>query len=434
MTNRRGTRVRAVAAGAPLLALLLGVTGPALAQKAPAATTPVPTTPVPTVPASTVPSEPAPATTTTTATPPETKIVLIEPATQPGAQPAPPPSTPPTTARPTSSLTRAVPAAPAATASTVAADSPALRALVAATAAERRRISAEITDAEARVAEMEAAVAAAEAARSTDQARVQSLEAAVERARTDLERVTRELDRSEMSAANAAEVVQARRTPVARPPSPGHSPSDAAAQARQSLAAATERRVASGRALGDLQTELELARRVAEGSSSELVSRVDALQGAWGTVVRLRESLATAAQTPTQAGAVATATIPADWIALYGRAAATCPGLPWAVLAAVGAVESGHGQSILPGVRAGANFAGAMGPMQFIAGTWAAYGVDGDGDGIRDVYNPTDAVFGAARYLCASGGGSLTTLRRALWAYNHADWYVEMVLEQAARY
>ena len=56
------------------------------------------------------------------------------------------------------------------------------------------------------------------------------------------------------------------------------------------------------------------------------------------------------------------------------------------------------------------------------------------GDGVKDVYDPDDAVFGAARYLCASGGGRTETLRAALWAYNHADWYVEMVLELAARY
>ena len=75
-----------------------------------------------------------------------------------------------------------------------------------------------------------------------------------------------------------------------------------------------------------------------------------------------------------------------------------------------------------------------MGPMQFLAGTWAGYAVDGDGDSVRNVYDPDDAVFGAARYLCANGGGQVTSLRNALWHYNHADWYVEMVLALAARY
>ena len=60
--------------------------------------------------------------------------------------------------------------------------------------------------------------------------------------------------------------------------------------------------------------------------------------------------------------------------------------------------------------------------------------MDGDGDGGRDVYNATDAVFGAANYLCASGAGDVGTLRGAVWNYNHADWYVDLVLQLAARY
>ena len=47
-------------------------------------------------------------------------------------------------------------------------------------------------------------------------------------------------------------------------------------------------------------------------------------------------------------------------------------------------------------MRSGANLAGAMGPMQFLAATWAAHGQDGDSDGERDVYNAVDAVHGAA--------------------------------------
>ncbi len=75
-----------------------------------------------------------------------------------------------------------------------------------------------------------------------------------------------------------------------------------------------------------------------------------------------------------------------------------------------------------------------MGPMQFLAATWATYGADGDGDGVIDVYNPADAIAGAAQYLCASGAGQPSGLVRAIWAYNHADWYVEAVLEVAAGY
>jgi hypothetical protein len=72
--------------------------------------------------------------------------------------------------------------------------------------------------------------------------------------------------------------------------------------------------------------------------------------------------------------------------------------------------------------------------MQFLGGTWAAYGADGNGDGVRDVYQPADAASGAARYLCANGGGDPARLPDAIWAYNHADWYVDQVLVQALSY
>jgi hypothetical protein len=104
------------------------------------------------------------------------------------------------------------------------------------------------------------------------------------------------------------------------------------------------------------------------------------------------------------------------------------------VLAAIGSVESSHGRGSEPGIHTGANEAGAMGPMQFLASTWTAYGADGNGDGRADVYEPADAVLGAARYLCASGAGDPARLPDAIWAYNHADWYVDQVLMLALRY
>lgn len=132
--------------------------------------------------------------------------------------------------------------------------------------------------------------------------------------------------------------------------------------------------------------------------------------------------------------ALALSDIPDDYLSLYRRAALTCPGLPWTVLAAIGSVESSHGRTSAPGVSSGANVAGAMGPMQFLAETWVAYGVDADGNGVADVYHSTDAVFGAANYLCHSGAGDPSRLAEAIWAYNHADWYVADVLSRAAAY
>ena len=57
--------------------------------------------------------------------------------------------------------------------------------------------------------------------------------------------------------------------------------------------------------------------------------------------------------------------------------------------------------------------------------TWDMYGVDGNRDGLKDPYNPVDAIFAAARYLKAAGAEQ--DLRGAIFAYNHADWYVDSV-------
>ena len=103
--------------------------------------------------------------------------------------------------------------------------------------------------------------------------------------------------------------------------------------------------------------------------------------------------------------------IPATYLGLYQRAAITCPGLDWTILAAIGKVESDHGRSTLPGVHSGANPAGAQGPMQMLAATFAAYEHPVDADPLPteaggatppSPYNPTDAIYAAARYLCAS--------------------------------
>ena len=79
----------------------------------------------------------------------------------------------------------------------------------------------------------------------------------------------------------------------------------------------------------------------------------------------------------------------------------------------------------------GPSSAGAVGWMQFMPSTWLRWGVDADGDGIADPWNATDAVYAAARYLAASGGQ--TDIARAIFSYNHADWYVREVLDLAQR-
>lgn len=111
----------------------------------------------------------------------------------------------------------------------------------------------------------------------------------------------------------------------------------------------------------------------------------------------------------------------------------------WSYIAAVGKVETDHGRLDAPGVRSGQNTHGCCaGPMQIHngfgsgGGTWAAYKVDGDDDGREDIYAPADAIATAANYLRASGAPP--NWRRALFAYNHADWYVDKVLAQAQTY
>jgi Transglycosylase SLT domain len=131
--------------------------------------------------------------------------------------------------------------------------------------------------------------------------------------------------------------------------------------------------------------------------------------------------------------ALADKEIPAAYLSLYEEAAQRY-GLDWAILAAIGKVECDHGRDGDPSCsREGAtNSAGAGGPMQFIASTWAKYGVDGDADGKLDRWDAADAISGAANYLHSSGAPG--DYRKALFAYNHAGWYVAEVESWAARY
>ena len=120
--------------------------------------------------------------------------------------------------------------------------------------------------------------------------------------------------------------------------------------------------------------------------------------------------------------------VPPVLIPIYQRAA-TAYGLGpqgAAVLAGINEIETAFGTNL------NVSSAGAMGWMQFIQSTWDTYGVDANGDGVRDPYNPEDAIYAAARYLSAAGMPADTY--NAIYAYNHADWYVSEVLANAACY
>ena len=116
--------------------------------------------------------------------------------------------------------------------------------------------------------------------------------------------------------------------------------------------------------------------------------------------------------------------MPAFLVPMY-RAAGTRYGIPWEILAAINEIETDYGRN-----RATSS-AGAKGWMQFMPATWRAYGLDASGDGVADSHNPVDAIFAAARYLQASGAHQ--EMRRALFAYNHAWWYVDSVVLRAHR-
>jgi cell wall-associated NlpC family hydrolase len=154
----------------------------------------------------------------------------------------------------------------------------------------------------------------------------------------------------------------------------------------------------------------------------------------------------TSAQPP--ASSQAQNSIPAPYLAQF-RAAGATYGVPWVVLAGIGKVETDDGRTSLPGVHSGANAFGAAGPMQIGIGgaagnTWggapvhpaaehvAGIATDGDGDGIASVYDPADAIAGAARYLVAHG--VRTSVPQAIFAYNHLQSYVQQVLSYAGRY
>jgi len=114
--------------------------------------------------------------------------------------------------------------------------------------------------------------------------------------------------------------------------------------------------------------------------------------------------------------------VPIFLLPLY-QAAGIQYGVRWEVLAAINEIESDYGRNL------NVSSAGALGWMQFMPATWRMYGVDANKDKRKDPYNPADAIFAAARYLKAAGYEK--DPRRAVFAYNHADWYVDSVMLRA---
>ena len=117
--------------------------------------------------------------------------------------------------------------------------------------------------------------------------------------------------------------------------------------------------------------------------------------------------------------------IPPFLLPIY-QACGTEYGVPWEVLAAINKLETNFGTNL------GTSTAGAIGWMQFLPSSWKAYGLDANGDGREDPYNPVDAICAAAHLLHVDGAGH--DLYGAIFSYNHADWYVQEVLANARAY
>ncbi|MCB0831531.1 MAG: lytic murein transglycosylase, partial [Solirubrobacterales bacterium] len=101
-------------------------------------------------------------------------------------------------------------------------------------------------------------------------------------------------------------------------------------------------------------------------------------------------------------------------------------GVPWYVLASINRNETSFGTNVAT------SSAGANGWMAFMPASWAEWGVDANGDKIRDPYNPVDAICSAANYLDFFGYEE--SPYDAIFAYNHADWYVQKILKYAKIY
>lgn len=140
-------------------------------------------------------------------------------------------------------------------------------------------------------------------------------------------------------------------------------------------------------------------------------------------IVALSAALGGSSATALPGTATRIADIPPEYLSIY-REAASNNGIDWAILAAIGSVETDHGR--LQGGNCAVSSAGARGPMQFMPGTWASYGDGGD------ICNPNDAIPAAARYLKASGAPG--DYHAAILSYNHAEWYYAKVMAKARAY
>lgn len=203
----------------------------------------------------------------------------------------------------------------------------------------------------------------------------------------------------------------------------------------------------NGRAAGPAVAGIVVASLLCMLTVPMLVVGGSSLLFAGGSGANCSSTTADVSQPKASVGAASS--IPADYLKWFQRVGLQYS-IPWPVLAGIGKVESDDGRSTLPGVASGSNAFGAAGPMQIGIGgastnTWGGQPVhpaseqfpngvatDENGDGTASVYDVADAIAGAAKYLVAHGAQQ--NIPMAIFAYNHADWYVQEVLSWASTY
>jgi Transglycosylase SLT domain len=221
-------------------------------------------------------------------------------------------------------------------------------------------------------------------------------------------------------AAAPAETTPAETAPAERPE-----------QAPRSLGGAPQERTGSGRFIEPDEGSREIPSRVERKADKEPrrhpAGRRSKLRNRDGSPTRSNPTFIDALPGPSSVSGVPNFIIrkfrvPPFLLPIY-QAAGIEYGVRWEVLAAINEIETDYGRNL------NVSSAGAVGWMQFIPSTWRMYGTDANEDGRKDPYNPVDAIFAAARYLSAAGYED--DVRRSIFAYNHADWYVDSVLLRA---
>ncbi len=228
-------------------------------------------------------------------------------------------------------------------------------------------------------------------------------------------------------------------TPTApKPPpettSPAPAPDGGGSQGPGSTGGSAQERTSSGRRVQDrtgqsrnLAPEDVKARAKHEADRAKRTGRRSPLRNPDGTPTPSNPGFTDVLPGPSTATGVPNFIIrkfrvPPFLLSIY-QAAGIEYGVRWEVLAAINEIETDYGRNL------NVSSAGALGWMQFMPSTWKMYGTDANKDGRKDPYNPVDAIFAAARYLKAAGYEQ--DVRRAIFAYNHADWYVDSVLLRA---